>query len=179
MPLSSTEGHRWDRIKAAERDSRRQETIGRIADDRRGYSPSLVRHFARQFARRMNRAIDTIPAETMSVLVAYHWPGNIRELQNLVERAVILSAGPVLNVPLNDLRSQPQATVPANAPANGRPRRIETLEDVERRHVLETLEATDWVVGGPKGAAVLLGLKRSTLQVRMEKLGIRRARAAE
>jgi formate hydrogenlyase transcriptional activator len=147
--------------------------------DRREDIPLLVRHFARQFARRMNRAIDTIPSETMNILVAYHWPGNIRELQNLVERAVILSTGPVLNVPLNDLRSPPQAARPANAPDNGKPRRIETLETVERRHVLETLEATDWVVGGPKGAAVLLGLKRSTLQVRMEKLGIRRARAAE
>jgi formate hydrogenlyase transcriptional activator len=141
--------------------------------------PLLVRHFARQFARRMNRAIDTIPSETMNVLVAYHWPGNIRELQNLVERAVILSAGPVLNVPLNDLRSAAQSVAPTNAPANGKLRKIETLEEVERRHVLETLEATDWVVGGPKGAAVVLGLKRSTLQVRMEKLGIRRARAAE
>jgi formate hydrogenlyase transcriptional activator len=147
--------------------------------DRRQDIPLLVRHFARQFARRMNRAIDTIPSETMSVLVAYHWPGNIRELQNLVERAVILSTGPVLNVPLRDLQSQPQAAVPANSTANGRPRKIETLEDVERRHVLETLDATDWVVGGPKGAAVMLGLKRSTLQVRMEKLGIRRARTAE
>jgi formate hydrogenlyase transcriptional activator len=147
--------------------------------DRREDIPLLVRHFARQFARRMNRAIDTIPSETMSVLVAYHWPGNIRELQNLVERAVILSTGPVLNVPLRDLQSQPQAAVPANSTANGRPRKIETLEDVERRHVLETLDATDWVVGGPKGAAVMLGLKRSTLQVRMEKLGIRRARTAE
>jgi formate hydrogenlyase transcriptional activator len=146
--------------------------------ERREDIPLLVRHFARQFARRMNRTIDTIPSETMNVLVAYSWPGNIRELQNLVERAVILSTGPVLNVPLSDLQSQPQLVVPANAPANGRPRKIETLEDVERRHVLETLEATNWVVGGPKGAAVLLGLKRSTLQVRMEKLGIRRARAA-
>jgi formate hydrogenlyase transcriptional activator len=147
--------------------------------DRREDIPPLVRHFARQFARRMNRAIDTIPSETMNVLVAYHWPGNIRELQNLVERAVILSIGAVLNVPLRDLQSQPQASVPTNAPANGRPRKIETLEDVERRHILDTLDATHWVVGGPKGAAVLLGLKRSTLQVRMEKLGIRRARAAE
>jgi formate hydrogenlyase transcriptional activator len=147
--------------------------------DRREDIPLLVRHFARQFARRMNRAIEAIPSETMSVLVAYHWPGNIRELQNLVERAVILSTGPVLNVPLRDLQSQPQAAVPANSTANGRPRKIETLEDVERRHVLETLDATDWVVGGPKGAAVMLGLKRSTLQVRMEKLGIRRARTAE
>src|SRR5271168_364980 len=147
--------------------------------DRRDDIPLLVRHFARQFARRMNRAIDTIPSETMNVLVSYHWPGNIRELQNLVERAVILSTGAVLNVPLRDLQSQPQIAVPTNAPNNGRPRNIETLEEVERRHVLHTLEATDWVVGGPKGAAVLLGLKRSTLQVRMEKLGIRRARGAE
>jgi formate hydrogenlyase transcriptional activator len=147
--------------------------------DRREDIPLLVRHFARQFARRMNRAIDTIPSETMSVLVSYHWPGNIRELQNLVERAVILSTGAVLNVPLRDLQSQPQTAVPTNAPANGNPRKIETLQDVERRHILDTLDATDWVVGGPKGAAVMLGLKRSTLQVRMEKLGIRRARAAE
>ena len=147
--------------------------------DRREDIPLLVRHFARQFARRMNREIDTIPSETMNVLVSYHWPGNIRELQNLVERAVILSTGGVLNVPLRDLQSQPQTAVPTNVPANGKTNKIETLEDVERRHVLNTLEATDWVVGGPKGAAVLLGLKRSTLQVRMEKLGIRRARAAE
>ena len=147
--------------------------------DRRDDIPLLVRHFARQFARRMNRAIDTIPSETMNVLVSYHWPGNIRELQNLVERAVILSTGAVLNVPLRDLQSQPQIAVPTNAPNNGRPRNIETLEEVERRHILDTLDATDWVVGGPKGAAVLLGLKRSTLQVRMEKLGIRRARGAE
>jgi formate hydrogenlyase transcriptional activator len=146
--------------------------------DRREDIPLLVRHFARQFARRMNRAIDTIPSETMNVLVFYHWPGNIRELQNLIERAVILSTGAVLNVPLRDLQS-PQTAVPTNLPANGSPRKIETLEDVERRHVLNTLEATDWVVGGPKGAAVLLGLKRTTLQMRMEKLGIRRARAAE
>ena len=141
--------------------------------ERREDIPLLVRHFVQQFARRMNRSIDTIPSETMSVLVAYHWPGNIRELQNLVERAVILSAGPVLKVPLKDLQSQPQA---AATPVNGK---IETLEEVERRHILETLKATDWVVGGPNGAAERLGLKRSTLQVRMEKMGIRRARAAE
>jgi formate hydrogenlyase transcriptional activator len=140
--------------------------------ERRDDIPLLVRHFAQQFARRMNRAIDTIPSETMSVLVAYHWPGNIRELQNLVERAVILSNGPVLKVPLNDLQSQPQAVAHSNG-------NLGTLEDLERRHILETLQATDWVVSGPKGAAARLGLKRSTLQVRMEKLGIRRARAAE
>uniref|UniRef100_Q026M7 Transcriptional regulator, NifA subfamily, Fis Family n=1 Tax=Solibacter usitatus (strain Ellin6076) TaxID=234267 RepID=Q026M7_SOLUE len=132
--------------------------------------PLLVRHFVQQFARRMGKAVDTIPTETMNVLVRYHWPGNIRELQNLLERAVILSAGPVLKVPLNDLQLQ--------APAPTTARKTETLESAERRHILEALEAADWVISGPKGAAEALGLKRSTLQARMEKLGIRRARAA-
>ena len=131
--------------------------------------PLLVRHFVQQFARRMSKAVDTIPTETMNVLIRYHWPGNIRELQNLVERAVILSPGPILKVPLNDLQAQP---VPAAT------RRIETLEEAERRHILEALDASDWVISGPNGAASSLGLKRSTLQARMEKLGIRRARAA-
>ncbi|HUH64116.1 MAG TPA: sigma 54-interacting transcriptional regulator [Terracidiphilus sp.] len=132
--------------------------------------PLLVRHFVQQFARRMGKAVDTIPSETMNVLVRYHWPGNIRELQNLVERAVILSAGPVLKVPLNDLQAQPAA--PAAI------RKTETLEEAERRLILEALDASDWVISGPRGAATALGLKRSTLQARMEKLGIRRARAA-
>jgi formate hydrogenlyase transcriptional activator len=131
--------------------------------------PLLVRHFVQQFARRMSRTVDTIPTETMNVLMRYHWPGNIRELQNLVERAVILSTGPILKVPLNDLQAQPG---PAAA------RKIETLEESERRQILEALEASDWVISGPNGAAAPLGLKRSTLQNRMEKLGIRRARAA-
>jgi formate hydrogenlyase transcriptional activator len=107
----------------------------------------------------------------MNALIHYHWPGNIRELQNLVERAIILSAGPVLRVPLNDLQTQSVA-----APAAGR--RTETLEESERRHILAALDAADWVISGRKGAANALGLKRSTLQARMEKLGIRRARAA-
>ena len=132
--------------------------------------PMLVRHFVQQFARRMNKSIDTIPSDTMNVLVRYHWPGNIRELQNLVERAVILSAGPVLRVPLSDLQAQP-------AQAAGR--KQETLEDAERRTILDALDAAGWVISGPRGAAAMLGLKRSTLQARMEKLGIRRARAAE
>src|SRR5882672_7011619 len=105
--------------------------------ERREDVPLLVRHFARQFARRMNRAIDTIPSETMHVLVAYHWPGNIRELQNLVERAVILSTGPVLNVPLSDLQA---------LPAPPAARRIETMEEAERRHILDALDASDWVI---------------------------------
>jgi formate hydrogenlyase transcriptional activator len=132
--------------------------------------PLLVRHFVEQFSRRMNKVIDTIPSETMSALVRYHWPGNIRELQNLMERAVILSAGPVLKAPLADLQIQP-------APAVSR--MVETLEEVERRSILEALNGTNWVISGSKGAAALLGLKRSTLQARMEKLGIRRARAAQ
>jgi formate hydrogenlyase transcriptional activator len=131
--------------------------------------PLLVRHFVQQFARRMSKAVDTIPTETMNVLIRYHWPGNIRELQNLVERAVILSTGPVLKVPLNDLQSQPAAATA---------RKTETLGEAERRHILDALEASEWVISGPKGAAASLGLKRSTLQARMEKLGIRRARAA-
>ena len=132
--------------------------------------PLLVRHFVQQFARRMGKVVDTIPTETMNVLVRYHWPGNIRELQNLLERAVILSGGPVLKVPLNDLRMQ-------EAPAGSSPK-VETLEEAERRHILNALDAADWVISGPNGAATKLGMKRSTLQARMEKLGIRRARAA-
>ena len=135
--------------------------------------PLLVRHFVQQFARRMGKAVDTIPSEAMNVLVRYHWPGNIRELQNLVERAVILSNGPILKVPLHDLQAQP-----APAVAQAKSRGVETMEAAERRHILEALEATGWVISGPKGAATALGLKRSTLQARMDKLGIRRARAA-
>ncbi|HUB79964.1 MAG TPA: sigma 54-interacting transcriptional regulator [Bryobacteraceae bacterium] len=132
--------------------------------------PLLVRHFVQQFARRMGKVIDTIPTETMTVLARYQWPGNIRELQNLVERAVILSTGPALKVPLEDLRPHLVA-----APAV---RKVETMEEAERRHILNALDAADWVISGPKGAALALGMKRSTLQARMEKLGIRRARAA-
>jgi len=106
----------------------------------------------------------------MNVLTRYHWPGNIRELQNLLERAMILSTGPILKVPLHDLQTQ-------SAPAAAA-RKVETLEESERRHILDALDAADWVISGPKGAASSLGLKRSTLQARMDKLGIRRARAA-
>jgi len=137
--------------------------------ERQADIPLLVRHFVQQFARRMGKIVDTIPAESMAILVRYPWPGNIRELQNLVERAVILSSGPVLRVPLSDLHAPP----PAPGPAKG-----ETLEEAERRHIVDALDSSGWVVSGPAGAAAALGLKRSTLQARMEKLGIRRARAA-
>jgi formate hydrogenlyase transcriptional activator len=126
--------------------------------------PLLVRHFVKQYARQMNRIIDTVPSEAMNVLTRYHWPGNIRELQNLMERAVILSLGPVLKVPLAGLEDRP---------ASAAAMEIVTLEAAERRHITDALRATNWVVGGPKGAATLLGMKRTTLQWRMVKLGIR------
>jgi len=126
--------------------------------------PLLVRHFVQQYARQMSKIIDTIPSEVMTVLTRYHWPGNIRELQNLMERAVILSQGPVLKVPLSGLQDRP---MPAAV------NQIGTLEDTERRHITDALQATNWVVGGPKGAAALLGMKRTTLQWRIDKLGIR------
>jgi len=134
--------------------------------ERREDIPMLVRHFAQQFARRMKKPIETIPAETMDALVGYGWPGNIRELQNLIERAVILTAGPALDVPLGALAPRFQAA--------GQAAHTDTLEESDRRHILAALESTNWVIGGPRGAAARLGLKRSTLQFRMGKLGIER-----
>jgi len=127
--------------------------------------PLLVRHFAQQFARRSNKAIETIPSEIMNSLVRYHWPGNIRELQNVIERAVILATGPVLKVPLSDLKAR---MVPAS------PNKRDTLQEAERKHILAVLDETKWVLGGPNGAAVRLGMNRSTLQFRMKKMGIAR-----
>jgi formate hydrogenlyase transcriptional activator len=126
--------------------------------------PLLVRHFVQHFALRMKRVIDTIPSETMSALVRYPWPGNIRELQNLIERAVILSSGPVLRVPLKDL--------PNRTPVGFTKGRPQTLEEAERAHILEALQDTKWVVGGSSGAAARLGMNRSTVLFRMKKLGI-------
>jgi formate hydrogenlyase transcriptional activator len=128
--------------------------------------PLLVRHFSQRYARRMNRAIDTIPSETMDALVHHQWPGNIRELQNLIERSVIQSKGPVLQVPLTGLNSSNGAS------PDGAGRR--TLEEAEREHILATLKETKWRVSGPRGAAARLGMNRSTLQFRMKKLGILR-----
>jgi formate hydrogenlyase transcriptional activator len=127
--------------------------------------PLLVRHFVQQFAQRMKKTVDTIPSGTMDTLRHYHWPGNIRELQNVIERAVILSTGPVLKVALTDLKLR---AMPAS------PKNHDTLEEAERKHILAVLQDTSWVLSGPNGAAVRLGMKRPTLQFRMRKLGISR-----
>jgi formate hydrogenlyase transcriptional activator len=135
--------------------------------------PMLVRHFVQQFSRRMNKSIDTIPSETMTTLVRYHWPGNIRELQNVIERAVILSTGPVLKVPTDELRLRAEVP-PVSNHANGNLQAA--LDDAERQEIVAALEKTNWKVAGPHGAAILLGMHRSTLQSRMQKLGIRVSR---
>jgi formate hydrogenlyase transcriptional activator len=129
--------------------------------------PKLVGHFTEVYARRMNKRIDEIPAETMDALLRYPWPGNVRELQNFVERAVILSPRAVLRAPVSEL--QPfQARVANNSPMTG-------LQEVERDHIIRALEASNWVVGGRNGAAERLGMKRTSLVYRMQKLGIRRS----
>jgi formate hydrogenlyase transcriptional activator len=130
--------------------------------------PLLVRHFVQYFARKINRGIDTIPSETMEALVRHSWPGNIRELQNLIEHSVIVSPGPVLQVPLAALQFQ---TTPAPDETKRR-----TLEEAEREHILAALKETKWVISGPNGASAQLGMNRSTLQFRMKKLGILSAR---
>jgi formate hydrogenlyase transcriptional activator len=126
--------------------------------------PPLVRFFAQQCARRMKRQLDTIPSATMDALVRYPWPGNVRELQNLIERAVILSKGPVLQVSEAEL----------GPPAEPLAKSAQTLVEAERQHILRALQDCDWVIAGPRGAATRLGMKRSTLQFRMQKLGISR-----
>ena len=135
--------------------------------ERRDDIPRLVRHFTQQFARRMGRRIETIPSAVMDALVRYPWPGNVRELQNVIERAVILSPGPSLQVPPGDL--QPATTQSAEPTAMA-----VTLADAEREHIVAALRETGWVVGGPKGAAARLGMKRSLLYWKIKKLGISR-----
>jgi formate hydrogenlyase transcriptional activator len=127
----------------------------------------------------MKKRIDTIPSETLQALVQYHWPGNIRELQNVIERAVILSSGPVLRVPLSELK-QP-AVNGAGSPGKQEPLEESdrnqipaVLEEADRKRILAVREETHWRVSGPHGAAARLGLKRSTLQYRMARLGISR-----
>ena len=127
--------------------------------------PLLVRHFAQKFALRMKKRIETIPSEAMKALQAYHWPGNVRELENFIERAVILTPGPDLVVSLAELKR-----TPSHATNSG----TTTLEQAEREHILKALRESEWIIGGPVGAAAKLGMKRTTLQSRMQKLGISR-----
>jgi formate hydrogenlyase transcriptional activator len=134
--------------------------------ERREDIPVLVTHFVEIFGRRMGKQIKQIPPETMSALSSHWWPGNIRELQNLIERAVILSNLGVLPNPLPTTATKDAILFPAAT----------TLRDSERALILHTLEAVGWVIGGPKGAAAKLGLKRTTLICRMQKLGIFRPR---
>jgi transcriptional regulator with GAF, ATPase, and Fis domain len=133
--------------------------------ERREDIPALVAHFVEIFGRRMSRQIEHIPPTTMSALTSYQWPGNIRELQNLIERAVILSDDGVLPNPLPAVGPLGITASPAAT----------TLKDSERVLILRTLESVGWIIGGPKGAAAKLGLKRTTLIHKMQKLGISRA----
>ena len=145
--------------------------------ERKADIPEFVRHFVQQSAHSMDKTIKTIPDETMRSLVSYPWPGNIRELQNVIERAVILSSDSVLrvapseleanNAPVSNLESADQSE------DHGNIRRI--LEEIERNQILAALDHTRWVVAGSNGAAARLGMKRSTLQARMQKLGIVRS----
>jgi formate hydrogenlyase transcriptional activator len=147
--------------------------------------PRLVRHFTQLFARRMGRRIETIPSAALDALVRYPWPGNVRELQNIIERAVILSPGPSLQIPPGDLeirgqrsevRSQQLVSTGGAPTSDFRPPTSGlTLADAEREHILGALRETGWVLGGPKGAAARLGMKRSTLRWKMKRLGISRA----
>jgi formate hydrogenlyase transcriptional activator len=130
--------------------------------ERAGDIPLLVRHYVEKYSRRMDKGIETIPEEIMADLCRYSWPGNVRELQNVIERAVIMTSGSVLRLQTNELQlASPMAATTAN-----------TLEDVEREHILQVLRETDGVIGGRHGAAFRLGLKRTTLLSKMEKLGI-------
>jgi formate hydrogenlyase transcriptional activator len=128
--------------------------------------PLLVRHFIIRAAKRMNKTIQCVAASSMAALGRYTWPGNIRELENVIERAVILCSGVSLEIPMRDLSSRIAA---------GQDAASQTLEEVERNHILATLKQTRWVLSGPRGAATRLGLNRSTLHFRMKKLGIVRS----
>ena len=130
--------------------------------------PLLARYFAGKYARRMNKRIERISSSVMAALTSYAWPGNVRELQNFIERAVILTAGEELAAPLSEL--QPEHLAPTTAPRNGQL----SLRELEREHILDALRHSKWVVGGSAGAAARLGVKRTTLLYRMEKLGISR-----
>ena len=157
--------------------------------------PLLVRYFVQKFSQRQNKTVEYVPSDVMDALVNYPWPGNIRELENLIERAVLLSPSEELHVPLAELKAfSPNLSIPLartaamnhpvssahHAPAAHHSRagsssaHITTLEDAERQHILRALRQTEWRIAGPRGAALLLGMKRTTLQARIRKLGIKR-----
>jgi len=132
--------------------------------DREGDVPLLVRYFVDKYARKMNKHIDTIAPQTMEALTRYHWPGNARELQNFIERAVILTRGRMLTPPLAELNQRVETLTS----------RLGTLAEGERDHIMKALVEANWVLGGPGGAAERLGLKRTTLFYKMRRLGITR-----
>src|SRR5260370_757429 len=141
--------------------------------------PLFLPHFTQHFSRRMNKVIETIPSATMDALGRYHWPGNIRELQNVIERVVIISPGPVLSVDVSDLKF-PKAGLPVEKTASPKSTNgalHDVLEEMERQQILKALKECNWVVARPNGAAALLAMKRSTRQLRMHKLGIARGSA--
>jgi formate hydrogenlyase transcriptional activator len=131
--------------------------------ERREDIPSLVHYFMRKFSRQMGKAIDQVPEGVMEILQTHHWPGNIRELQNFIERSAIVTEGRVLSPRITELNLLMHSTVPAP---------VQTLSDAERAHILGILKETNWTVGGPDGAAARLGVPRTTLIGRMQKLGI-------
>src|SRR5215468_7108624 len=138
--------------------------------------PLLVRYFVQRFSRSLNKEVEYIPADAMDALVRYSWPGNVRELENLIERAVLLSPGKELRIPRSELKSDAPIAAEENsfAPSATLAMNISTLEEAERQHIMRALKQTQWRIAGPKGAATVLGMKRTTLQARMRKLGIRR-----
>jgi len=147
--------------------------------ERREDIPLLVRYFVQKFSRRQNKIVQYVPADAMDALVNYGWPGNVRELENFIERAVLLSPGRELRVAMSELRpsgmSADHSSDSAEIATFGAERSsIATLEEAERQHILRALRQTEWRIAGPKGAAAVLGMKRTTLQARMRKLGIRR-----
>ena len=134
----------------------------------------LVRHFVQVYARRMQKTVDHVSMESVDELLRYSWPGNVRELQNFIERAVILSPGKLLRLPLSEL-NQPDSFADVQGP--GATSQGVTLKDAEREHIIQALAHTNWIIGGLKGAAARLGLKRTTLISKMQRLGISRAMA--
>jgi formate hydrogenlyase transcriptional activator len=138
--------------------------------DRAEDIPAFVEHFVQKFSHEMGRKIETVPPEVMEVLRMHDWPGNIRELENFIQRAVIMSSGPALRPMFGELKRRPSQVSPAAK---------RTLAEAERDHIVEVLRDTRWVLGGGNGAAARLGMPRTTLVYRMRKLGIAREQGSK